>query len=112
MKEIKAFIPAQRIASVIEALRNCGLCDISAGEGCHNITVSQVQRLYTSQDPGLQHYSLDLAEAVIMEAKLELVCADELADLLTELITKAAQTGKSGAGSIFVSDIQRAIKIL
>ncbi|MBX9906121.1 MAG: P-II family nitrogen regulator [Burkholderiales bacterium] len=111
MKEIKVLIPMQRITSVTEALRNSGLCDISAGEGCHNIIVSQVQRLYTSQDPGLQHYSMDLAEAVIMEAKLELICADELADLLTELITKAAQTGKSGAGWIFVSDIQRAVKI-
>ncbi len=111
MKEIKAFVPTQRIASVTEALRNCGLCDISAGDGCYNITVSQVQRLHTSMDPGMQHYSVDLAEPVVMESKLELICADELADLLTGLIAKSAGTGKTRIGWIFVSEVQQVIQI-
>lgn len=112
MKEIKVLIPSRRIASVTEALRNSGLCDISAGEGCHNITVSEVERLHTSHDPSLQHYSVDLAEPTVTEAKLELACADELADSLVELIAKAAHSGGSGTGWIFVSDIERAVKIL
>jgi nitrogen regulatory protein P-II 1 len=111
MKEIKVLVPARRIASVTEALRNSGLCDISAGEGCHNIIVAQVRRLHTSHDPSLQHYSVDLAEPIVTEAKLELVCADELVDSLVELIAKAAHTGEPGAGWIFVSDIQHAVKI-
>ncbi|MES2299399.1 MAG: P-II family nitrogen regulator [Pseudomonadota bacterium] len=102
MKQIKAFIHPHRIASVTEALRNSGLCDISNGTGCYHLTVSMVQRLYTGADPSQQHYSIDLAEPVVAEAKLELVCEDDLAVQLAALI---AQAGKPGKGWIFTTDI-------
>lgn len=112
MKEIKAFIPVRRIAAVTEALRLSGVCDInSAGTGCHNVTVSHVQRLLTSDDPALQQYSVDLAELVVAEAKLELVCADELVDDLLSVISKAAKTRSARPGWIFVSDIVKSIEI-
>ena len=112
MKEIKAFIPVRRIAGVAEALRMSDMSDISSsGAACHNITVSHVQRLLTSDDPALQRYSVDLAELVIPEAKLELVCPDELVDELVKVISKAAHTGRSRAGWIFVSDIVQSIEI-
>ena len=62
MKEIKAFIHPHRIHAVTQALRESGLCDINAGVGCYNITVSTVQRLYTSAEPSEQCYSVELAE--------------------------------------------------
>ncbi len=108
MKQIKAFIHPHRINSVTEALRDSGLCDISNGSGCYNLTVSNVQRLITSVDPSQQRYSLDLAEPVVAEAKLELICEDDLADQLAALI---AQAGKPGPGWIFTTDIQSATKI-
>ena len=38
MKEIRAFIRQHRIADVLQALRESGLCDLgTAGAGCHNI---------------------------------------------------------------------------
>lgn len=114
MKEIKAFIPARRIAAVTEALRTSGVCDINsraAGAGCHNITVSHVQRLLTSDDPALQRYSIDMAELVVAEAKLELVCADELVDQLLLVISTAVRAGRSRTGWIFVSDVEQSIQI-
>lgn len=111
MKQIKAFIHPHRINAVTEALRDSSLCDISNGSSCHNITVSNVQRLFTSADPAQQRYSLDLAEPVVAEAKLELICSDDLADPLVDLITKAAHTGQAGTGWIFVSPIDRAVEI-
>ncbi len=111
MKEIKAHIPMQRIPAVLDALRKSGVCDISRGSGCWNLTVSRVQRLQTSDDPGLQHYALDLAEPVVTEAKLELLCTDELADALVELISEAARTGRPGAGWILVSELARVVEI-
>ena len=112
MKEIKAFIPARRIARVTEALRNSGLCDISSGQGgCWNITVSHVQRVLTAEDPVLQQYSVDLAELVVAEAKLELVCADELTDQLVEIIANSARTRRRSGGWLFVSEIQRSVEI-
>ena len=112
MKEIKAFIRQHRIADVLQALWQSGLCELATpGASCHNITVSQVQRPLASTDPTQQHYSMDLAEAVVTEYRLELACAEDAADALVDTITKAAHTGQPEAGWIFVSDIQRAVQI-
>ncbi len=107
MKEIKAFIRQHRIANVLQTLRDLKAADISY----HNITVSQVQRPLASEDPAQQHYSLDLAETVVSEYKLDLVCTDEVADELIGAITTAAHTGLPDAGWIFVSEVTKAIEI-
>lgn len=108
MKQIKAFMHPHRITAVIEALRDSGICDISAGAGCYNLTVSTVQRLYTGTDPAQQHYSMALAEPVVAETKLELICEDDLADQLRQLIVQAA---KPSTGWVFVSEILSATKL-
>lgn len=108
MKEIKAFIHPHRVNSVTQALRDSGLCDISNGTGCYHITVSNVQRLHTGAEPGQQHYSVELAEPVVAEIKLELICEDDFADQLVALIQAAS---RPGPGWVFVSDIQSATKI-
>jgi nitrogen regulatory protein P-II 1 len=109
MKEIKAFLHPHRISAVTEALRASGLCDLSAGTGCYNLTVSNVQRLFTSSVIGEQRYSLDLAEPVVAEAKLELICDDTLVDQLVALISKA---GAPGPGWVFTTDIQGSVQVV
>ncbi|WP_367395199.1 P-II family nitrogen regulator [Cupriavidus sp. Agwp_2] len=112
MKEIKAFVRQHRIANVLAALRDTGHCDMSnSGNGCHNITISKVQRPLASGDPTQQHYSMELAEAVVAEYKLELVCADDVVDVLADAIAMAAATGQAEAGWIFMSEVQRAVRI-
>lgn len=111
MKEIKAYVRQHRIADVLQALRASGLCDLDTGAGCHNLTVVQVLRPLANADPAQQHYSMELAEPVIAEYKLELVCADDSADALVDVIAKAAHTGQPEAGWIFVSEIQHAVEI-
>ncbi|SMP81049.1 P-II family nitrogen regulator [Noviherbaspirillum suwonense] len=109
MKQIKAFFQPHRINAVTDALRNSGLCDITVGTRCQNITVSNVQRLYSSLDVIQQQYSLSLGEPVVGEIKLELFCEDEVIDELAALITQAA---KPGPGWVFVSDIGSATYIV
>jgi nitrogen regulatory protein PII len=109
MKQIKAFMHPHCAPAVIDALRDSGLCDISAGTGCHHLTVSTVQRLYTSADPQRQHYSLAITEPVVDELKLELICDDELAEQLRQIIVQAS---RSGTGWVFVSDIQSATQLV
>jgi nitrogen regulatory protein P-II 1 len=108
MKQIKAFMHPHRINAVTDALRDSGLCDISAGVGCYNLTVSTVQRLYTSADSRDQHYSVALGEPVVAETKLELICDDELAVQLSDLIINSACPS---VGWVFISDIQSAIRL-
>jgi nitrogen regulatory protein P-II 1 len=44
--------------------------------------------------------------------KLETICADEWESEIVTLFEKAAFTGNPGGGTIFVSDISRALRIL
>lgn len=106
MKQIKAYIHNNRIADVIRALRDSGLCG-----GCRNLSVTAVQSLLKPVDAGEQRYSLELAETVIRESRLELVCEDHQADELAQIIERAARTGQREAGWIFISDVSVAIPI-
>lgn len=111
MKEIKAYIHNHRIADVIHALKESGQCNANAGTGCRNLSVISVQSLLKAVDAKEQHYSIDLAEAVINESKLELICEDDQVDELVDIIGRAARTGQAEAGWIYVSDIIQAIPV-
>jgi len=80
MKEIKAYIHNHRIGDVIRALKDSGQCNASAG--CRNLTVVPVQSLLKAVDAREQHYSVELAEEVIYESRLELICEDPQVDEL------------------------------
>ena len=111
MKEIKAYIHNHRIADVIRALKESGLCNTDGTPGCRNLAVIPVKILLKAMDTQEQHYSIELAEAVINESKLELVCEDHQVDELVAIIGHAARTGQAEAGWIYVSDIVSAAAI-
>ena len=45
------------------------------------------------------------------KVKLDIVLADESVDRAIEVIVKTAQTGKIGDGKIFITDVERVIRI-
>jgi len=112
MKEIKAYIHNHRIADVIRALKESGLCDANEGAGCRNLTVIPVQSLLKAIDAKEQHYSVELAEPVINESKLELICEDHQVDELVDIIERAARTGQREAGWVYVTDIVKATPVM
>ncbi len=107
MKEIKAYVHRTRIAAVVRALRESGLCDFGSQPGGRNVTVYEVKGSLDPLDPDEQHYSMDLAEAVVHEFKLELFCDDALADRLVDIVRAAARTGQANAGWICVVHLER-----
>lgn len=111
MKEIKAYIHNHRIADVIRALKEFGQCNVDPAKGCRNLTVIPVQSLLQAADAREQHYSVELAEAVINESKLDLICEDHQVDELVGIIGRAARTGQAEAGWIYVSDIIQAVPV-
>ncbi len=111
MKEIKAYVHRSRIAGVIQALKESGLCEFGGQSGGRNVTVYEVKGSLEPQDSEEQHYSMDLAEAVVHEFKLELICEDALADRLVDVIRTAARTGQENAGWICVVDLERVVPI-
>ena len=111
MKEIKAYVHNHRIADVIRALKESGQCNAGGMPGCRNLSVIPVQSLLKAVDAREQHYSIELAEVVINESKLELICEDHQVDELVGIIERTAHTGQIEAGWIYVTDIVQAILI-
>lgn len=111
MKEIKVYLHKQRIAAVLEALREQGQCGFGDDTGCQNLAVYAVQGSLKVLDVQDQRYSVDLADAVTFEYKLEIACNDEDANRLVDIIQNAASTGRKKSASIFVVDIERAISV-
>lgn len=111
MKEIKAYIHNNRIGDVIRALKESGQCNAGGTPGCSNLAVVPVRILLKAVDTREQHYSIELAEVVINESKLELICEDHQVDELVGIIERAARTGQAEAGWIYVSDIIQAVPV-
>ena len=111
MKEIKAFIHKNRVASVIEALTDQVYLDPANPRRCRNLNVAATQSLLRVLDAQEQHYSVELGQPVINESKLELLCDDDQVESLVALIERTARTGQAEAGWIYVSDIIQAVQV-
>jgi nitrogen regulatory protein P-II 1 len=111
MKEIKAYVHKHRIADVIQAIKGSGLRGADRAPGCRALSVTAVKTLFRPADEAEQHYSVDLAEPVIDEYRLELVCEDHEADALVALIERTARTGQAEAGWILVTEVLAAIPV-
>jgi len=102
MKLITAIIKPFKLEDVREALSNAGF------EG---ITVTEVkgfgrQRGHTELYRGAE-YVVDFLPKV----KLEIAVAEDQLDIATEAIINAANTGKIGDGKIFVTSLEKVIRI-
>ncbi|ALQ07583.1 MULTISPECIES: nitrogen regulatory protein P-II [Pseudoalteromonas] len=102
MKKIEAIIKPFKLDDVREALSEVGI---------NGMTVSEVkgfgrQKGHTELYRGAE-YMVDFLPKV----KLDIVLTDEDVDRAIEVIVKTAQTGKIGDGKIFVTDVERVIRI-
>jgi nitrogen regulatory protein P-II 1 len=102
MKKIEAIIKPFKLDDVREALSEVGI---------NGMTVSEVkgfgrQKGHTELYRGAE-YMVDFLPKV----KLDIVLGDEDVDRAIEVIVKTAQTGKIGDGKIFVTDVERVIRI-
>jgi nitrogen regulatory protein P-II 1 len=104
MKEIKAYIRPLCAGLVIKDLEDAGAKDLTL------IRVDAIAPMTcqgSENEAALANY-ITRYSAV---AKLELVCRDEEAKLLIEIIRARAHTGIRGDGRIFVSNLDEAVNI-
>jgi len=102
MKELKAFIRISKLDEVIHSLEHAG---------APGITVARVHGVGYGYEP--LNFTLaprEMAKAPEV-AKVEVVCGDDCVDALVTEILKAAHTGSPGDGIVFVTPVERAIKI-
>jgi nitrogen regulatory protein P-II 1 len=102
MKKIEAIIKPFKLDDVREALSDIGVTGMTAIE----VKGFGRQKGHTELYRGAE-YIVDFLPKV----KIELVVADDQLDRCIEAVTQAARTGKIGDGKIFVSEVERVIRI-
>ena len=102
MKRIVAIIKPFKLDDVREALATIGI----SGMAVSDVKGFGRQKGHTELYRGAE-YVVDF----LPKCKLEIVVADEDADKSIKAIVNAAQTGKIGDGKIFVSNVERVVRI-
>jgi nitrogen regulatory protein P-II 1 len=102
MKKIEAVIKPFRLEDVRQALSDIGITGMTAIE----VKGFGRQKGHTELYRGAE-YVVDFLPKV----KLEVVVKEEDLDRCVEAITNSARTGKIGDGKIFVSSVERVVRI-
>jgi nitrogen regulatory protein P-II 2 len=102
MKFIVAIIKPFKLEEVRDALTAVGVL---------GMTVTEVKG-YGRQKGHMEIYrGAEYAVNFLPKVRLEIAVATELAERVVEAISAAAKTGQIGDGKIFVSPIERAVRI-
>ncbi len=102
MKLITAIIKPFKLDEVRESLADIGVSGLTVAE----VKGFGRQKGHTELYRGAE-YVVDFLPKV----RVEVVISDNLVDSAIEAIIKAARTGKIGDGKIFVTPVERAIRI-
>jgi len=99
------------IIAVIKPFKLEEVRDALASVGVQGITVSEVKG-YGRQKGHTEIYrGAEYAIHFLPKVRLEIAVSTENADRAVDAIVKAAKTGQIGDGKIFVTSIERAIRI-
>ena len=102
MKKIEAIIKPFKLDDVREALQEMGLA---------GMTVTEVKGFGRQKGHTELYRGAEYVVDFLPKLKLEVVVSDDMADRAIEAIELAARTGKIGDGKIFVSAVDRVIRI-
>ena len=102
MKKIDAIIKPFKLDDVREALSDIGVTGMTATE----VKGFGRQKGHTELYRGAE-YVIDFLPKV----KLEIVVQEDILERCLEVITEAARTGKIGDGKIFVTSVEKVVRI-
>jgi nitrogen regulatory protein P-II 1 len=102
MKEIKAYIRHDKADIVIEKLEEAGV---------KGMTILDANALAEWADSEAFSFSIEYVQKYSKVVKIELICNNENSDKLVEVISKHGHTGNSGDGWIFVTPVEKAVRI-
>jgi nitrogen regulatory protein P-II 2 len=102
MKLVTAVIKPFKLEEVRDALNAMGV---------HGMTVTEVKG-YGRQKGHTEIYrGAEYAVNFLPKLRIEIAVDSDRADKVVEVISSAAKTGQIGDGKIFVTDIERAVRI-
>jgi len=102
MKKIEAVIKPFKLEDVKDALAEIGIT---------GMTVSEVKGYGRQKGHSELYRGAEYVVDFLPKVKLEMVVEDSMADKVVDVVVEAARTGKIGDGKIFVSDIEKIIRI-
>ncbi len=102
MKRIEAVIKPFKLEDVKDALTDAGIT---------GMTVSDVKGYGRQQGHSELYRGAEYIVDFLPKIKIDLVVAENQVDEVVSLISESARTGKIGDGKIFVSPIEKIIRI-
>ena len=102
MKQITAVIKPFKLEEVREALAECGVT---------GLTVTEVKGFGRQKGHTELYRGAEYVVDFLPKVKVEVVVKDQDVDGCVDAIIKAAHTGKIGDGKIFVTTVERVIRI-
>ncbi len=102
MRKIEAIIKPFKLDEVKEALSAIGI---------QGLTVSEVKGFGRQKGHAELYRGAEYVVDFLPKIKLEVAITDEQADACIEAIANAARTGKIGDGKIFVTPVEKVVRI-
>ena len=102
MKLVVAIIKPFKLDDVREALSEVGVT---------GVTVTEVKGFGRQKGHTELYRGAEYVVDFLPKIKIEVVVSDDLVDRCVDAIVKAARTGKIGDGKIFVTDVERVVRI-
>jgi len=102
LKKIEAIIKPFKLEDVKEALTEAGIT---------GMTITDVKGYGRQQGHSELYRGAEYVVDFLPKIKIELVVDDRSVDETIRIVTEAARTGKIGDGKIFVTPIQRVVRI-
>lgn len=102
MKKIEAIFRHFKLDDVKTALTDMGIS---------GMTVTEVKGFGRQKGHTEIYRGAEYAVDFVPKVKVEVVCADSVADAVVSTIVEAARSGQIGDGKVFISDIQSVVRI-
>ncbi|HAN46114.1 MAG TPA: transcriptional regulator [Cyanobacteria bacterium UBA8156] len=102
MKKIEAIIRPFKLDEVKIALVNAGIV---------GMTVSEVRGFGRQKGQTERYRGSEYTVEFLQKLRLDIVVEDDRVDMVVEKIVQAARTGEIGDGKIFVSPVERVVRI-
>ena len=102
MKQITAIVKPFKLEEVREALAVCGVT---------GLTVTEVKGFGRQKGHTELYRGAEYVVDFLPKVKVEVVVKTSEVDLCVDAIIKAARTGKIGDGKIFVTTVERVVRI-
>jgi len=103
MVEIHAIVRPEMLDRVVRTLKESGV---------PRLTVTRVHAIGAGVDPASERFSLDEGSAYAEKAEVQFICGGNRCEMFTELIARAARTGRAGDGIVSVRPVLSVTKII